>query len=152
MLGKSEVGGNMTIKQFENSKIGNLKVIDRDVIKYIAVIPMIIGHMVAYFQESGFLSFGTVWTVLSAISLFAPPVFFFSISDGYIYTRSKNRYALKLLIFAVITQIPFALVSYGTIFTLDAIRNLNIFFTLLAGLFAIIVWESKSNLIIRIPY
>ena len=50
----------MTIKQFENSKINNLKVIDRDVIKYIAVIPMIIGHMVAYFQESGFLSFRTV--------------------------------------------------------------------------------------------
>lgn len=148
--GISESGGNMTIKQSENCKNNNLKVIDRDVIKYIAVIPMIIGHTVAYFQENGILNSNTVWIVLSAISLFAPPVFFFSISDGYIYTRSKKQYALRLLVFAVITQIPFALASYGTLFTLEAIGNLNIFFTLLAGLFAIILWESSAKLITRI--
>ncbi|MGN0594742.1 MAG: TraX family protein [Hominimerdicola sp.] len=136
--------------QSENCKKNNLKVIDRDVIKYIAVIPMIIGHTVSYFQENGILYFGTVWNVLAAIALFAPPVFFFSISDGYIYTRSKKQYALRLLIFAVITQIPFALVNYGTIFTLESIRNLNVFFTLLAGLCAIIVWESNVKLITRI--
>lgn len=140
----------MTIKQSENCKKSNLKVIDRDVIKYIAVIPMIIGHMVAWFQENNILNSDTVWTVLAAIALFAPPVFFFSISDGYIFTRSKKQYALRLLIFAVITQIPFALASYGTLFTLEAIRNLNIFFTLLAGLLAIIVWESNAKLITRI--
>lgn len=33
---------------------------------------------------------------------------------------------------------------------MDALLNLNVFFTLLAGLLAIVLWESKLNLVLRI--
>lgn len=128
----------------------SIKVIDRDTIKYIAAVPMIIGHFVSAFTEHGLLESNTLWTVLTALSCFAPPVFFFSISDGYLYTRSKKQYALRLLVFAVITQVPFILLHYGTDFTLSDLRNLNVFFTLFAGLVAIIIWESKAKLSLRI--
>lgn len=88
--------------------------------------------------------------ILTSLALFAPPIFFFSIADGYKYTSSRKKYALRLLLFAAASQIPFAILNYGTIFTLDAVLNLNVFFTLLAGLLAIILWESKLNLVLRI--
>lgn len=137
----------MNLDQSEKSK---LKVINRDAIKYIAIIPMLIGHMVGYLLENEILNNNTICSIMSAIALFAPPIFFFSITDGYRFTRSKKKYALRLLVFAVITQIPFALVCNGTLLSIDTILNLNIFFTLLAGLLAIMVWESKAKLIIRI--
>lgn len=129
---------------------GKLRFIDRDAIKYIAAIPMIIGHFVGYFIAGEILENNTLTEILAATALFAPPIFFFSITDGYKYTSSKKKYALRLLIFAVITQIPFALVNFGTIFTFEALISLNVFFTLFAGLIAIIVWESKANLAVRI--
>lgn len=128
----------------------NPKVINRDAIKYIAAVPMIIGHAVGYFIDSGILENNTLTMVLASIALFAPPIFFFSIADGYKYTSSRKKYALRLLLFAAASQIPFAILNCGAIFTLDALLNLNVFFTLLAGLFAIILWESKLNLVLRI--
>lgn len=67
----------MITEQSENCKINNLKVINRDVIKYIAFIPMIIGHTVSLLQENNILQAHAAWIVLSAIALFAPPVFSF---------------------------------------------------------------------------
>ena len=96
------------------------------------------------------LRLNTFLTIIQALAIFAPPIFFFSISDGYIYAHLKKKYALRLLIFAVITRIPFALSCYGTLFIWDAIFNLNVFFTLLAGLGAIVIWESKQKHAVRI--
>ena len=128
----------------------NPKVINRDGIKYIAAVPMIIGHVVGYFVENGVLENNTLTMILTSLALFAPPIFFFSIADGYKYTSSRKKYALRLLLFAAASQIPFAILNCGTIFTLDALLNLNVFFTLLAGLLAIVLWESKLNLVLRI--
>lgn len=128
----------------------NPKVINRDGIKYIAAVPMIIGHAVGYFVENGVLENNTLTMILTSLALFAPPIFFFSIADGYKYTSSRKKYALRLLLFAAASQIPFAILNCGTIFTLDALLNLNVFFTLLAGLLAIVLWESKLNLVLRI--
>lgn len=128
----------------------NPKVINRDGIKYIAAVPMIIGHAVGYFVENGILENNTLTMILTSLALFAPPIFFFSIADGYKYTSSRKKYALRLLLFAAASQIPFAILNCGTIFTLDALLNLNVFFTLLAGLLAIVLWESKLNLVLRI--
>ncbi len=127
-----------------------LKIINRDIVKYIAIIPMILGHTISSFVEHDILASNTFLTVIQALAIFAPPIFFFSIVDGYNYTRSKKKYALRLLVFAIITQISFALESFGTIFTIEAIQNLNVFFTLLAGLISIIIWESKFPLVVRI--
>lgn len=124
-----------------------LKVIDRDAMKYLAVIPMAIGHFFGYvinweqYSQPPFL----IW-LLPRISLFAPPVFFFFIAEGFRYTRSRKNYALRILIFAVITQIPYCLSGYGTLLTVDFFRDLNVFFTLFLGVAALSVWGSHLPL------
>lgn len=124
--------------------------IDCDAIKYFAVIPMAVGHFIGYMEEAGLITDKPLWlTILVQSSLIAPPIFFFLIAEGFRYSRSRKKYALRLLLFAVITQIPFSLVNFGTLLTVDALLNLNIIFTLFLGLSALCVWESELKLPLR---
>ncbi|SDA33129.1 TraX protein [Ruminococcus sp. YE71] len=125
--------------------------IDRDTAKLIAILPMTIGHLLSYQESFAEMTDKPLWLhLLVEASLFAPPVFFFSIADGFKYTRSRKKYALRLLVFALITQIPFTLANQGTLLTTQIFLNLNIIFTLLMSLAALIVWDSKLKLPVRI--
>lgn len=66
------------------------------------------------------------------------PLFTYLIVNGYRFTHSRIRYALRLAIFAVISQIPFSLFSYGEPFA----QRGNVFFTLLLALLA--VWLTDT--------
>lgn len=128
-----------------------LQVLDRDTVKLIAIVPMTIGHLLSYPEYFATMTDKPLWLhLLVQASLFAPPVFFFSIADGFKYTCSRKKYALRLLIFALITQISFTLANQGTLLTAQIFLNLNIIFTLLMSLAALIVWDSKLKLPIRI--
>ena len=119
--------------------------------KYIAVIPMAIGHFMSYMHSAGVITDMSWWVkILTYCSLFAPVVFFFFITEGFKYTRSKKKYALRLLIFAVITQVSYCLVNNGTIVTKEFFLDLNVIFTLFFGLVSLIVWESGWKLPARI--
>ncbi|MGN1415520.1 MAG: TraX family protein [Oscillospiraceae bacterium] len=125
--------------------------IDRDTIKYLAVIPMAVGHFIGYMEEAGAMTDKPLWlTILVQLSLIAPPIFFYLLAEGFRYTHSRKKYALRLLIFAVITQISFSLVNFGTLLTVDAVLNWNIIFTLFLGFSALCIWESKLELPLRI--
>lgn len=52
---------------------------------------MIIGHAVGYFVENSVLENNTLTMILTSLALFAPPIFFFSIADGYKYTSSRKK-------------------------------------------------------------
>ena len=131
-------------------KINKISV-DRDMIKYLAVIPMVIGHFCGYLSEDMlYKDMHPAVYVLMQMSLFAPPVFFFFISEGFRYTRSRKKYAVRLLIFAFINQAPFCLANYGTLLTKEIFLNLNIIFTLLLGLISIMIWETKLKTAPRI--
>lgn len=123
-----------------------LQIVNRDTLKYIAIVPMAIGHFTGSFfgaavnpQESALLF------LLTHMALIAPPIFFFFIAEGFRYTRSRKKYALRLLIFAVITQVPFCLSENGTLLTTDFFLNLNIFFTLFLGFVALVICDSEMN-------
>lgn len=128
-----------------------LRVINGDMMKYIAIIPMAIGHFMGYMYSAGVITDLSWWmNILIYGSLFAPMVFFFFIVEGFKYTHSKKKYALRLLIFALITQIPYCLVNSATIVTIELFLNLNVIFTLFFGLIALMVWESKWKLKVRV--
>ena len=97
-----------------------LKCIDRDTIKYIAAIPMAIGHFTG-FVWAGRTNPGDslLLFLLTQTALIAPPIFFFFIAEGFRYTHSAKAYALRLLIFAAAAQITFCLTTSGTLFTED---------------------------------
>lgn len=134
----------------ENSK---LKVLNRDMMKYLALIPMFIGHMIAWINlmnnpenPLAVYELPIPLLILTGLSLFCPPVMFFFIADGYKYTKDKKKYALRLLIFACISQ-PFDWLVFQPIF---GWWTSNVIFTLFFGLLAIIAWESRFKLWQRI--
>ena len=73
--------------------------------------------------------------ILNIIGRLAFPVFAYQIGIGYQKTSSKKNYIKKLVIFGVISQIPYSLLRED--FTL------NILFTLLLGIFAI--WSVEKR-------
>lgn len=103
------------------------------VLKIIAVITMFIDHL-------GYAIYGK-FSYFNYIGRLAFPIFAFGISEGYIHTKSKKNYLMRLFIFAVASQVPFML--FRSMFTNGF--ALNIFFTLLVGLIAIIGYEQCKN-------
>ena len=129
------------------------KVLNRDMMKYLALIPMFIGHMTAWINlmnhpenNLALYELPTPLLIIAGLSLFCPPVMFFFIADGYKYTRDRKKYALRLLIFACITQ-PFDWLVFQQIY---GWWTSNVIFTLFFGLLSIIAWESKFKLWQRI--
>lgn len=62
------------------------------------------------------------------------PLMLFLLTEGLTHTRSIGRYALNLLLFAFLSEIPFDLAFSGTVFDLS---SQNVFFTLFLSLIAI---------------
>lgn len=90
------------------------------VLKIIACLTMLLDHI------------GYVWGMepLRIIGRLSFPIFAYLIYNGYRHTSSKLKYALRLAFFAIVSQIPFNLFCYGTLWY----NNGNVFFTLLAAL------------------
>ena len=126
-----------------------LKIFDRDMMKYIALGLMFVGHLISWLNllrytddPMAFLRLPAWKLVLEETAVFCPPVMFFFIADGYRYTRDRKKYALRLLLFAVITQ-PF---DWLLFYEMNGWRSFNVIFTLLLGLLAIMAWESRLKL------
>lgn len=75
---------------------------------------------------------GNEW--LTWIGRLAFPIFAFQIAEGFLHTSNFRRYAVRLLIFGLISEIPFDLVYGGTM--LYPFHQ-NVMFTLLFGLLAV---------------
>lgn len=98
--------------------------LNRDMIKMIAMVTMTLNHIASVFLESG-----TFWyEVMTDIGYFTAITMCYFLVEGYTYTRSIRKYAGRLLVFAMISQLPYniALSEHG--FT--DFPNLNMMFTL----------------------
>lgn len=109
------------------------------VIKIIAIITMLCDH----FSDSiiGHIS------ILNVIGRIAFPLFAFQLVIGYCHTNNIKKYFSRLFIFALISQVPFSVLMY---IMGGSIWMLNIFFTLLLGLLALYIYDSKLNKILKL--
>ena len=102
-------------------------------LKIIAIIFMLCDH----FGDAILKPF-SFFNVLGRIAF---PIFAFQLTEGYIHTKNLKKYFKRLIIFAIISQIPFMLFSS----TFTSRFSLNIFFTLFIGLFAIYIYDKSHN-------
>lgn len=81
--------------------------------------------------------------ILRAIGRVSFPLFCFFIVEGFIYTHNRALYALRLFVFALISQLPYYIALNGLG---DSIGKMlipsNVYYTLLIGL--IVIWSSET--------
>lgn len=113
--------------------------LNRDVIKYIAMLTMLLNHISHVCLESGtFLA-----ELFEDVGYFTAPVMCWFLVEGYQYTRSKKKYAMRLFLFAVLSEIPFCMAfSYGDGFHFVA---LNMLFTLFFCFLILTAQEKIKN-------
>ena len=94
-------------------------------LRYCALFFMLLDHV---YHTLG----GGVW--LNCIGRLAFPIFAFQIAEGYRHTSNVKRYKKRLLLFALISEIPFNwMLAAGPVYPFHQ----NVLFTLLLGLMAI---------------
>ena len=77
--------------------------------------------------------------VLRFFGRITAPVMCWFLVQGFIHTSSKKKYAIRLLIFAALSQIPYALVRSDVSF----FAGLNVIYTLLVSFLMLCVLDSK---------
>jgi len=80
-------------------------------IKWLAVLLMIIDHIGYYL---GFLMPEPVRIGLRLIGRLSFPIFAYSIALGFLRTKNRTRYFLRMFLFACITQVMLAVTAYFT--------------------------------------
>lgn len=92
--------------------------LNREAIKYIAIITMFCNHFANMFLQSGTY----IFEIMIDIGYFTAITMCYFLAEGYRFTSSKKKYAYRLLIFAVISQIPYLLairyLQFNMLFTL----------------------------------
>lgn len=78
---------------------------NRDTIKYIAMVTMLLNHISFIFLEPG----TPLAELFTAMGYFTAPVMCYFLVEGMGYTRSLRKYGQRLLLFAVISELPYCL-------------------------------------------
>ena len=137
----------------------NFKILSGSSLKIIAIITMLIDHIGAVVIWHGYLlpnapiapntlayNIYTAYKIMRFIGRISFPIFCFLLVQGFIHTSNKRNYAIRLFLFALISEIPFDIAIHGSWWSF---ASQNVFFTLLIGflvLWFINIWQDKTYL------
>lgn len=102
-------------------------------LKMIAVVSMLIDHTAAVWLVQ-YPAYRSLYEWMRLIGRLAFPIYCFLLVEGFFYTRSRKKYAGRLFLFALLSEVPFDMAFNHSFF--DPSYN-NVFFTLLIGLLTI---------------
>ena len=116
------------------------KVLSGSAIKCIALVTMIIDHIGVVLMKNSRIvllhtSQGafTLYTLMRKIGRLSFPLYCFLLVEGFLHTHDRKKYGSNLLLFALISEIPWNLEHTGTLFY----EKQNVFFTLFLGFVAL---------------
>ena len=104
-------------------------------LKIIAIVSMLIDHMAIVSPDTF-----PFW--FRGIGRIAWPIFAFLLAEGFRHTKSPEKFLMRLLAFALISEIPYDLAMGNTI---NFTANTNIFYTLFLGGMAIRCYEKMKT-------
>ena len=123
-------------------------------LKVIAMVSMAIDHVAGFllrYHSDFTIALFTVgnkqiswYFLMRCIGRLAFPLFAFLLVEGFLHTSNRMKYGRNLLLFALLSEIPFDLARRGSLFA----AGQNVFFTLFLGflaLYAVDRWESGKD-------
>ena len=132
-------------KRFEQWKLTKLQIFNGAQLKYLAFVSMLTDHVnnaliIPMLDGEGFLLY--LSNIFSIFGRIAFPIFVFFIVEGFFKTGSRRKYLLTLLVFGVISEVPFDM------FTSKVFYNPNwnnMMFTLALCLMSIWIIDSLNK-------
>lgn len=145
MVSKIEVVGNR-----KGEKVGG---VSGSTLKMIALVTMLIDHVAAtviirmllnseYAISEEYNPLSIIYLSMRMIGRIAFPIYCFLMVEGFLRTHNQWRYAARIAVFALLSEIPFDLAFCSSLYTLE---YQNVFFTLLFGLLALIFMSLLGN-------
>ena len=129
-----------------------MRVLSGSALKALAIFAMLVDHSAICFQpllKTGlFTAFHirfTPYVLLRGFGRIGFPIFCFLLAEGFRHTSSKPRYALNLLVFALLSELPYNLFNCGAL----RYERQNVFFTLLLGFLGMWMLERFREMPLR---
>ena len=120
-------------------------------IKVIAIITMLIDHIGAFLVYPYLLGgavtevekWQKLYYIMRIVGRVALPIFAFMLIEGIKHTSNVKKYVLRLVVFAIISELPFVMASENAI---SKISMTNVFFTLAIALTTVAVLDKLIKL------
>ena len=128
-------------------KTNSLKIISGSHLKILAMLTMLIDHIACFVLSDypqishALFTLGTkhvtIYYIMRSIGRIAFPIYCFLLVEGFAHTRDKIRYGINLLLFALISEMPWNFIHSGSLLY----SSQNVFFTLLFGYVGLCIIE-----------
>jgi hypothetical protein len=115
---------------------------NRNLLKYLAVVAMLSDHIALAFIGMD-KPLGIAMRVFGRLTA---PIMCYFLVEGFMHTRSKKKYALRLLSFAFISQVPFSYFVTGRLLA----GKLNMIFTLFFCFMMLTALYEAKNRFLRV--
>lgn len=137
-----------------SSIMGMKKVLSGSALKVIAMVSMLIDHLAYFLWLDAPVFFQPLFTIgdnvitpyflMRMVGRLSFPIFAFLIVEGFVHTRSRRKYGRNLLVFALLSELPWNFVHSGTWHYFGQNVLFTLFFGFL-GLCAIEYYKDQRN-------
>ncbi len=136
----------------KDCSLNRFQIFSGSMLKLIALLAMIIDHAAYTFQpqfpilDETLFNLGSVaitpYFIMRRIGRLAFPIFCFLIAEGIAHTKDIRQYGTRLLVFALLSELPYNLLMTHNWFY--AYKQ-NVFFTLFLGVLMVYIYENVST-------
>ena len=103
-------------------------------LKHLAIVTMVVDHIGVVLLPD--------WFILRVIGRLSFIIFCFLLAEGAVHTHNRPKYAIRLLLLALLSVIPFSYAKYGVWLNFE---DLNVFFVLSSSVMMLALFDLCKN-------